>query len=448
MVCCRGLRPFLEATVAVSSDTLDFLAEVAVATDTVELTISNFGLETLTINDLQVSGTDFQLTSSPTFPIELNYQDNFTGPLVFSPSAQGEATGTLNVLSDDPLNPTKSVYLRGTGFVINPAEEGVIYAVTGVQSDGVLLTLDQNTGSGSIVGATRFNELTGVTIRPSNGELFGTVKGSISTMLVRIDAEAGQSYETAVIPVSNIRAIAFDLNDDLYGTNFNDGDLYLIDPATGDTTFIGSTGINLFLGLAINPLDGTLWGTAITDAIYKINKSTAEATLIGNTGFSRTPEIVFDAEGKLFGLSGFAPTVVSELIQIDPSTGIGTVIGSTGFKTVFGLAVKGTVVTGIDELIGELLPAKYDLHQNYPNPFNPTTTVTYDLPKDTKVVLKIYNVLGQEIRTLVNENQTAGYKSIVWNGKDNLGQIVGSGVYMYRLQVGDKVQIKKMLILK
>jgi len=94
------------------------------------------------------------------------------------------------------------------------------------------------------------------------------------------------------------------------------------------------------------------------------------------------------------------------------------------------------------------MPRNFSLAQNYPNPFNPTTTIKYTLQTNSQVTLKIYNVHGQEIRTLVNGNQTAGLKSIVWDGKNNDGQSVSSGVYLYRLAAGDYVRSHKMILLK
>jgi hypothetical protein len=96
------------------------------------------------------------------------------------------------------------------------------------------------------------------------------------------------------------------------------------------------------------------------------------------------------------------------------------------------------------------IPNKFALEQNYPNPFNPTTTFKYDLPTESKVKLSIYNVLGQIVEILVDEIESAGYRSINWNAKDMV-----SGVYFYRLEassVSDPsksfVQVKKILLIK
>ena len=88
-------------------------------------------------------------------------------------------------------------------------------------------------------------------------------------------------------------------------------------------------------------------------------------------------------------------------------------------------------------------PKEFKLEQNYPNPFNPTTTIQYQLPQDARVTLKVYDILGSEVATLVNEEQQAGYKEVKFNGSN-----IASGMYIYRLQAGDYVSIKKMLMIK
>ncbi|MGH7595038.1 MAG: Ig-like domain-containing protein [bacterium] len=93
-------------------------------------------------------------------------------------------------------------------------------------------------------------------------------------------------------------------------------------------------------------------------------------------------------------------------------------------------------------------PQSYVLQQNYPNPFNPTTQIRYELPKSGRVVLSIYNSLGQEVRRLVEREQSAGYHLATWNGRDQQGKPVPSGVYHYRLQVGDYVATKRMVMAK
>jgi len=91
-------------------------------------------------------------------------------------------------------------------------------------------------------------------------------------------------------------------------------------------------------------------------------------------------------------------------------------------------------------------PAKYHLSQNYPNPFNPVTSFHYVIPEASDVRVSIYNLLGQEIRTLVNEYQAAGNYQMTWDGKNNNGEQVASDVYLYRLKAGHVVMARKMLL--
>jgi hypothetical protein len=79
------------------------------------------------------------------------------------------------------------------------------------------------------------------------------------------------------------------------------------------------------------------------------------------------------------------------------------------------------------------IPASYALFQNYPNPFNPITRIAYGLPEQSQVTLRIYGVLGQEIKTMVDEDQGAGYHEVVWDGKNSDGAQVSSGVYFFKL---------------
>jgi len=102
-------------------------------------------------------------------------------------------------------------------------------------------------------------------------------------------------------------------------------------------------------------------------------------------------------------------------------------------------------VTAIEE---QEVPAQFELAQNYPNPFNPTTLISYALPQNAFVTLKVYDMLGREIKTLVSKEFAAGKYSIDWNGDDNFGNKVATGAYVYRITAGDFVSVKKMLLIK
>ena len=101
------------------------------------------------------------------------------------------------------------------------------------------------------------------------------------------------------------------------------------------------------------------------------------------------------------------------------------------------------------------MPTEFFLSQNFPNPFNPATIIRYGLPSASRVIIKLYDVLGQEIKTLVDETQDKGYQSVEWNGKNEFGLTVASGIYIYRITATNPqninerfIQTKRMLLLK
>ncbi len=94
------------------------------------------------------------------------------------------------------------------------------------------------------------------------------------------------------------------------------------------------------------------------------------------------------------------------------------------------------------------VPARYALAQNYPNPFNPETTIRYSLARESLAKLTVYNILGQEIVTLVNDRQSAGAHEAVWSGQDARGRDVSSGLYFYRLEAGDFAETRKMVLMR
>ena len=112
----------------------------------------------------------------------------------------------------------------------------------------------------------------------------------------------------------------------------------------------------------------------------------------------------------------------------------------------FGFSEDDLLSGDTDDL--NALPTAYALEQNYPNPFNPTTTIRIALPEAGNVTLEIYNMLGQKVRTLISGSMEAGYHQIQWDGANDVGQKVASGIYLYRIQAGEFRLIKRMILMK
>ncbi|SVE57783.1 uncharacterized protein METZ01_LOCUS510637, partial [marine metagenome] len=94
------------------------------------------------------------------------------------------------------------------------------------------------------------------------------------------------------------------------------------------------------------------------------------------------------------------------------------------------------------------LPEHFALHQNYPNPFNPTTEISFSLNQESDVTLTIFNMLGQQVKELTSGLKSAGNYTLQWNGNDDLGRRVSSGIYLYTLNDGSRSLTKKMVLMK
>jgi len=106
---------------------------------------------------------------------------------------------------------------------------------------------------------------------------------------------------------------------------------------------------------------------------------------------------------------------------------------------------KNEVTTDVED---ETIPTEYSVSQNYPNPFNPSTTIKYAIPQQSFVRIKVYDIVGREVKTLVNTERSPGIYSVQWNGDNNYGSKVSSGIYIYRVVAGNFTQVKKMILLK
>jgi len=137
------------------------------------------------------------------------------------------------------------------------------------------------------------------------------------------------------------------------------------------------------------------------------------------------------------------PAIAREDVSADDESiiNISQVYLSTPFATE--IPVKGD---------NPLLPGTFSLYQNYPNPFNPTTRIDFEINHNSgameHVTLNVYNILGRQVKTLVDENMSTGRYTVIWDATDDYGSRVATGIYLYRLEVGDRAESKKMLLLK
>ena len=164
----------------------------------------------------------------------------------------------------------------------------------------------------------------------------------------------------------------------------------------------------------------------------------------------------FSSDGSVMG-QNFIITLETKKAQFDPdvklwqgriyNTWVSNHAGGTGYD-IWANVLDWSNPTGMERKPKSVITA-FRLFQNYPNPFNPTTTIRYALPGSVPVELTVYNLLGQKVRTLVHRRQPAGRYQVQWDGRDDQGKPVASGVYLYRLRAGsDFTRTKTMLLLR
>lgn len=160
------------------------------------------------------------------------------------------------------------------------------------------------------------------------------------------------------------------------------------------------------------------------------------------TGGSRTTSYSLRAH---FGL-GNATRV--DTLEIKWPSGVVDLLTDVAVNQVATIEEGNGILTGVQTAGPQFpIPNIYDLAQNYPNPFNPQTSISFEIPEPTKVRLTIYNLLGQEVITLVDEKRNPGQFVEIWHGQDRFGKSVPSGIYIYRLEAGEFVMSRKMILL-
>jgi hypothetical protein len=280
----------------------------------------------------------------------------------------------------------------------------------------------------------------------------------------------------------NLNGIAFEIGDVVYYTNYfidpykfpldgarwpnsdvnqdgrpgTVGDLvYLIRIITGDISasnknLMSASGFSALLkGRAENGrlgvysdwddmLGGALFRFACgeqTPRVYQTERS-ADLELLTSFEDGMLTVLICDPEGRRI-ISGDGPIIEVGAEEADQIS-----LETAELADIYGNQIAAKIVNGAS------IPEKFELGQNFPNPFNPTTTISFGLPTEGKVRLKIFNIRGQLVKTLVDEIRQPGYHRAEWNGTDGSGTRVASGVYFYRLKFDDYTETRKMIMLK
>jgi hypothetical protein len=347
-------------------------------------------------------------------------------------------------------------FVANTGL-LHPADicfdaEDVLY---GVDDTNILYTIDVATGTKTVVGPTGFT-LGGLAYDPTDGTMYGS---GVDDDMFTIDLATGTATLVGVTGLGgNTPDIHFDQAGNLFGVKEGVGGIYdyvAIDKTTGTGTLIGSTGFIAVVGLAtrLEPPPRIPCEDVTNFRARCRPGGTIQARLtLANTNYTGnlvefsidgTPyQVTVGPNGRaslsvgVFNVGMHTVEVTEPAGCVDP-----VVVSCPG-----GIALEGDDFWN-DEVSWEI-PAATTLVGNYPNPFNPSTTFRYGLSEPEQVTLKVYNTLGQLVRTVVNDFQGEGYHEVVWDGTNEAGATVASGIYLYRLTAGTFVETRRMLFLK
>jgi len=273
-------------------------------------------------------------------------------------------------------------------------------------------TMQNNTGSvGFNIATADYTDQTFISFM-NNGEAGIDVADankllplSPSSRVVGLSYLEGKSLDINNLPYESDNAISFPL--DVMYLTINDNSEFVTQEETATMTW------------DLNELPA------------HISMSLTDNTTNSTIDITQQNELTFTTAAKgSFSLSG------NEAIPVYPQ------LGNSHFTVTISYSEMGT-----DNEEGTL-PSQYALHQNYPNPFNPVTTISYDLPENGLVNITIYDMLGRQVKTLKNQTQDAGYRSIVWDATNDYGKPVSAGIYLYQIQAGEYMQTKKMVLLK
>jgi len=302
--------------------------------------------------------------------------------------------------------------------------ESLIFDTTAVGSSSVDMLSITNTGSDTLL---IYNLFSPDSIFSVNTDSFNILPGDNQIVLVTFVPNQPTDYSSDLFIVNN------DPETDtlvvlLTGVGFILDPKISVDPIylAFDTTAAGSSNLKLLTIYNTGNATLTISNISSTESVFSTNLTSYDI----QPGDSQMVQVAFTPTEPIIYSSNFF--VISNDSEMDtlivPVSGVGIMLARI-------------------ELDAQL-PHILVLYPNYPNPFNPVTTLRYDLPEQTHVNITIYDMLGRQVKTLINHTQDAGYRSVIWNATNDYGKPVSAGIYLYQIQAGDYISTKKMVLLK
>ena len=443
------------------------------------------------VNQTSVTGATFS------FPVYINVNGNSFNTL------QGKFTYDTTKLSFQGATYGLGTLINDEGWTIffSETSPGTIsfagVGLTPIDSSGLLFNLsftvlDNNAGSSSLTGNNADFLADGNQIFGNSGSFTGTVTYShINTTYLRgdVNLDGEVTIEDALLLQNKITGGTLSTLSDLAKQNA-DADLSSGDPSTTvpDTTQLTANDILYILqyvtaGSWPTPPAANIASAALqfSNASIGNNQLLNLPIAVSNANGVQTLEVTLRYNSKELSYQTFAHLKLNNGDMLDAqkvSDGVvrfvyvsrtpskGNILpGEIVLRLTNGTPQSGSITTtysinggkeqngpsynfGVTSVENTVVPKEFSVSQNYPNPFNPSTIINYNLPKSSFVSIKIYDMLGREVKTLVTSEKPAGTYYVQWNGDNNNGEHVASGAYIYRVVAGSNVVVKKMLLLK
>jgi hypothetical protein len=350
-----------------------------------------------------------------------------------------------------------------------------------LDNDNYFAKIDTASGSATVLTppiAPGTETWSGLAVDPTDGTLYGISTNVSTSTLSIIDPSNGNVTNIGQTGMAGAIALAIDGNGDMYSYDIITDSSFSVNKTTGAAASLGSIGFdaNFGQGMAWDPQSDQIYMSAFNNTVFAaelrtLDRSNGTTTLVGAIG-STTPGGT--VQFGWMGIPGTGGSGPCSWVSVNPTSGTTTPGGSdivTISVDAAGLT-SGTYSCTLtvasndpndptvsipmelnvgptsigDDVAGRI--NNFQLYQNYPNPFNPSTEIRYQLAFAREVQLTIYNSLGQQVRQLINEPQSAGEKRIEWNGLDDSGKAVSSGVYLYQLRAGQFSSVKKMVLMR
>ena len=324
-------------------------------------------------------------------------------------------------------------HLSGGFAIINPGPpvpnisidpELLIFDTTEVGSSSVDMLFITNTGSDTLLIYDLFSTDSVFSV---NIDSFNVLPGDSQIVFITFSPGQPMNYNSDLFIINN------DPETDtlvvlLTGVGFILSPEISVDPVAlaFDTTAVGSSTVKLLSIYNTGNDFLTISSISSTESVFSTNLTSYNISPGGN----QIAQVVFTPIESI--------TYTGNLIIISNDSGIDTLV----------LPVSGVGIASVGIELTVQLPHILELYPNYPNPFNPVTTLRYDIPENSHVTITIYDMLGRQVKTLINQTQDAGYRSVIWDATNDYGKPVSAGIYLYQIQAGEYISTKKMVLLK